>query len=235
MTADTPASIVDKVGVHTASIRACRVQRQMPAQHPAPMSYLQPLSTAFSTCSTSAATLLRGHLGSHEHLRGVVKPRRLCPPLLLKLGNLVTLLHGQADVVQPVEQAVLAEGVNVKAVHGATLAGDGLGGQINVQLLPGITVLHQLVNLGAGQLDGQHAVLEAVVVKDVGKARRDDTLDAKVLEGPGGVLAAGAAPKVVGRHDDAAAPVLALVQDEVGPLGAVLKVTQSPEGSHAQT
>ena len=42
----------------------------------------------------------------------------------LELADLVELLEGEADVVEAVEQVVLAEGVDVEGVLGAALADD---------------------------------------------------------------------------------------------------------------
>src|SRR3712207_8927519 len=44
--------------------------------------------------------------------------------------------------------------------------------------------------------DRQDAVLEAVVVKNVGEAGRDDAADAEIEQGPGRVLARRAAPEI---------------------------------------
>ena len=60
-------------------------------------------------------------------------------------------------------------------------------------LASSISALHLVVRQG----DGQQAVLEAVVVEDVGEAGGDHAADAEVHQRPGGVLAARAAAEVV--------------------------------------
>src|SRR5690606_28332530 len=106
----------------------------------------------------------------------------------------VLLLQGQADVVQAVEQAVPAEGVHLEAVLHAVRTGDRLRFQVHGQgvALAGLALAEQLVHHIGRQHHRQQAVLEAVVVEDVGKARRDDRAEAVLLQRPRRVLARGA-------------------------------------------
>ena len=53
-----------------------------------------------------------------------------------------------------------------------------------------------------GELDAEHAVLEAVVEEDVREARGDEGLDAEVRDAPGRVLARGPAAEVVPADHD---------------------------------
>ena len=71
---------------------------------------------------------------------------------------------------------------------------DGVGAALGV--------VHQLVDVLLRQRDRQDAVLEAVVVEDVGEARRDHAADAEVEQRPGRVLARRAAAEVLAGDED---------------------------------
>ena len=73
----------------------------------------------------------------------------------------VGILQGQADVVQAVEQAVLAERVHLEAVLLAIRTGDGLCGEVNGQLiaLGGLALLEELVDFFTPQAQVQRVQL----------------------------------------------------------------------------
>ena len=60
------------------------------------------------------------------------------------------------------------------------------------------------------------AVLAGVGVEDVGEGGRDDGAEAELVDGPGGVLAGGAAAEVLLGDQNFSALVLGLVEHEVG-------------------
>lgn len=74
----------------------------------------------------------------------------------LECSDLIHLLQCEPDVVEPVEQAVLAEGVHFEGEGGAVLADDRLRGQVDLQLVARIGVGHELHDLrrGGGRGDG---------------------------------------------------------------------------------
>ncbi|KAJ6444371.1 3-isopropylmalate dehydratase [Purpureocillium lavendulum] len=165
-------------------------------------------------------------------IAGAIEPGRLLRHLALKGSDLVLELHRQADVVEAVHQAVLAELLHVEAADGvANRVLDDLRRQVHLDVAPGAGLIGDGLEIGLVlDPDGQHAVLERVVEEDVGKRRRDDALDTKVKQRPGGVLAGAAATKVVARADeDLGAAVRLLVQHELGVLGAVRIVAQGVE------
>ena len=89
-----------------------------------------------------------------------------------KTGDFVDLLHGQADIVEAIEQAMFAEWVDIEAeifIAGGPF--DGLVGQIDREGAPvGFgRFLHQNIDLFLRQFDRQDAVFEAVIVEDVGE------------------------------------------------------------------
>ena len=125
------------------------------------------------------------------------------------------LLHRQADVVEAVQQAVLAEADRCRT-GSVPPSGprdllllevdrdDGVGAAARI--------VHQLVDVLLRQHDRQDAVLEAVVVEDVGEARRDDAADAEIEQRPGRVLAARAAAEVLAGDQDLRVAVGRLVR-----------------------
>ena len=94
--------------------------------------------------------------------------------------------------------------------------------------------LEQIFDLRFAQPDRQHAVLEAVVVEDVGEAGGDDDAKAVVLERPGGVLAAGAAAEIPPGQEHGRALGGGLVELEVRVRRAVVALRPVPEQKLAE-
>ena len=88
------------------------------------------------------------------------------------------VFEGQADIVKTVEQAALAECVDLEMNLAAILADDGLGfnvdGEAGIGAEPGI--FYQLLADFLRKDDRQNAVLEAVTVKNIGEAGCDDAV-----------------------------------------------------------
>ena len=82
------------------------------------------------------------------------------------------MAEGEADVVEAVQQAVLAEGVDVEVGVEALVVGDGLGFEVDGDLVRGVRggagdeCLHVLF----GEADEDDAVVAGVGVEDVGEA-----------------------------------------------------------------
>src|SRR4051794_18362841 len=93
--------------------------------------------------------------------------------LLLRLGLVAVdrglLFHGEADVVEPVDQAMLAERVDLEFHRAAVRPADLLGCEIDAQRGIGaaLGVVEQLVEIVLADADRQDAVLEAVVVENI--------------------------------------------------------------------
>ena len=101
------------------------------------------------------------HTCAHVHLRhargGAVEPWRRDRAALLELTNLIHLLEREPDVVKAVEEAVLAEGVDLERVRCAVVADHLLRWQVNLELSARVGISQQLNHLLAGQDEGQHA------------------------------------------------------------------------------
>src|SRR5216683_784069 len=158
------------------------------------------------------------------------------PVLRLEGGDRRRLLQGEPDIVEAVQQAVLAEGVDVEFDDAAIGPGDRLAGEIDGE--PGVGallgVVHQRVYDLLRQLARQDAVLEAVVVEDVGEARRDDAAYAEIQQRQGRDLARAAAAEILAGDQDLRLPVGRLVEDEIRVLRPVIAVAQLVEEGLAQ-
>src|SRR5690606_6850077 len=170
-------------------------------------------------------------------LDGIEHPRLGGAVAGLEGADLVRFLEGQADLVQPLQQALLAEGVDLEGNDLAAGLGDGLGRQVDGQLIARARrhVAEQAIHNGFIKNDWQHTVFEAVVVENIGKARGDDGANAKIVEGPGGVLAARTAAKILPRQEDRGALVTLLVEGKIrvqGTGAAVLAVPALIQVAH---
>src|SRR4051812_24283780 len=105
--------------------------------------------------------------------------------------DLARLFKREADIVETVEQAALLEVVDVEMNGAAVRPADRL--VLEVDRYGGVGaalgVIHQQREDLLGDADRQDAVLEAVVVENVGEGRRDDAADAEIEQGPWRMLA----------------------------------------------
>src|SRR5690606_12865130 len=105
------------------------------------------------------------------------------------------LVQRQPDVVEPVQQAIALEVVDVELDHTAVGTADFLGfevdGQRRVRAARG--VVHELVEILRADRYRENAVLEAVIVEDVGEAGGDHAAYAEIEQRPGRVFARGSA------------------------------------------
>src|SRR4029078_9165810 len=104
------------------------------------------------------------------------------------------LFHGETDVVEPVQQAMLAEWIDVELDAAAVGTANLLRLEIDRERGVGaaLGIVQQLLEIIRRDADRQDAVLEAVVVEDVGEARRDDAADAEIEQRPRRMLTRGA-------------------------------------------
>jgi spore maturation protein CgeB len=143
--------------------------------------------------------------------------------LRLVRGDRRGALHGEADLVEAMHQAVLQPWVDVEADRLAVVARHRLVGKIHRQRRVGaaLGMGHQPGELVRRHRDRQEAVLEAVLVKNVGERRRDHAPDAPVEERPRRMLARGAAAEIVACDENLRAGIGRLIERKVGVGRAV--------------
>src|ERR1700730_17458480 len=176
--------------------------------------------------------------------------RRLAPCLFFKgsepaafrrrLGlesfNFRGLLQGQAGIVETVREAMFAERVDIEVDDAAIGAANFLGFEIDRERCIGaaLGVIHELGEVYWRNNDRKNTVLEAVVIENIGKTRRDDAADSKVEERPGSMLARGAATEIIFRDKNFGFAIGRLVQDELGIFRSILLVAEFGEKAAAQ-
>src|SRR6266478_6455491 len=112
------------------------------------------------------------------------RPRRL--RALLEALDLVLLDHGEPDVVEPVEQAMLAIRIDLEPHPASVRTPDLLLLQVDGQgrICPPLGIVEQLLEIVRRYLDRQDAVLEAIVVEDVAERGRDHATNAEIHQRP---------------------------------------------------
>src|SRR5437588_7367 len=134
-------------------------------------------------------------------------------------GDVGLVLEGQADVVEPVQQAVTLEGVERERRELAGGVLDRLLLEIDGQLLPAETL--QPLHLRRREHDRDEADLDAVLPEDVTERRPDHDVEAGVLQPPGRMLARRPAAEVPAGEQDLRAAVFGAVELEVRLLRPV--------------
>src|SRR5215211_44374 len=119
----------------------------------------------------------------------------------------------QPHVVEPLEETLPAELVYLEGgrealsvAHLTTFEVYGQAVALKLSRAP-----HEFGDLLVLERDGEHAVLRAVVLEDVGEGGGDDCAEAVVEQGPGRVLARRAAAEVTPGEEHRGARVARLV------------------------
>src|SRR5262249_44898858 len=125
----------------------------------------------------------------------------------------------------------LAEGIDLEGDAAAVGTADLLLLEVDGDdgVCASFGVVHQLVDLALRKLNRQDAVLEAVVVEDIGEAGRDDTSYAEIQQRPGRVLAAGPATEICTGYEDRGLAIGRAIENEVGLFLAVRRVAHLVE------
>src|SRR6478672_6115435 len=134
------------------------------------------------------------------------------------------MLKRQADGVESFKQAVFPKRIDVEAIGHPVWRCHGLSGQVDTDLIALFphNIVKQRLYLVRFQHDRQHTVLKAVVVENVGKARRDEAAKALIEERPRRVFPRGAAAKVIAGQENGGLPIAWLVQEKVRILRSIL-------------
>jgi misacylated tRNA(Ala) deacylase len=119
------------------------------------------------------------------------QPRRRRGVARLERLDLRLVPERQRDLVLAGEQAFLAERIDTETEADPCRSSHGLRCQINGELVAGLgcNLFEQLHDLRGLQHNRQHAVLKAVIKKDVSEAGGDDAAEPIVEQCPGRVLA----------------------------------------------
>lgn len=119
-------------------------------------------------------------------------------------GDFVDVHESQADVIETMEEAVTSEGFNFEGEAKSILIADLAGFQIDGEGVAILSVVfgEDQVDLFLGEADWEGAILEAVVVEDIGEGGGDDCADTEVFDGPDGMFAAGSISEIATGHQD---------------------------------
>src|SRR5262249_47660911 len=144
--------------------------------------------------------------------------------------------HREPDVVEAVDQAMLAERIDLELHLAAVRTTDLLVHEIDGQRRVGaaLGVVEQLVEIFLRHADRQDTVLETVVVEDVAERSREQAAEAETEERPRRVLAARAATEIIACDQDLRIAVGRLVENEVRVLAAVILVALFREKAFAK-
>lgn len=139
--------------------------------------------------------------------------------ILFKGRNFFCFHFGQANIIQPVEQAIFAKGFDIKR-------NDILLPRVMVCFSKSIvrgadgrlTLFRRRFHLFFGKPNGQDAILKRVVVKNVGSFS-NHTPNAHVQNGPWRMLTRRSTTEILARDKNARTRILGLVQHEVRTRG----------------
>src|ERR1700732_3856426 len=146
------------------------------------------------------------------------EPRLLGFALRLERANLVGVSKSERDVVESVQQAVLAKRVDLEPESRAAVGGrDSLPFEVDGELesRERCGVVKQALDISLRHHDRQQAVLEAIIEKDIGERRSDDGAKSVVAERPRRMLARAAAAEVAARKQNLRALGARLVERKV--------------------
>src|SRR3984893_11347334 len=131
---------------------------------------------------------------------------------------------------------MFAERVDIERDNAAIGAANFLGFEIDRERRIGAAfgVIHELGEVFARNNDRKNTVLEAVVIENIGKTRRNDAADSEVEKRPGSMFARRAATEIIFRDKYFGFAIGRLVQDEFGIFGSILLVAEFGKKPAAQ-
>ncbi|CUX25040.1 hypothetical protein AGR7B_Cc270255 [Agrobacterium deltaense RV3] len=146
------------------------------------------------------------------------------------------MFERQADIVQTVQHAMALEFVDLEGDRAAIGAADFLTFQIDGEngVRSARRIVQQLFEVLGTDDDRQDAILETVIVEDVGEAGGDHAADAKIEKRPWRMFARGAATEIVTGYENLGVLVGGLVQYEIRIGRTILKITRLGEEALAK-
>lgn len=135
------------------------------------------------------------------------------------------MLKRERNVVQGVQEAVLAERVHLEREAQAVFVGDELILKVHGEFVTrmGGRALEEVFDDLFAEPDREHAIFERIVEENVGKTRRDEDFEPVIRQPPRSVFAAGTRAEITAREQDRSSAVLRFVQLEVRIFGAVFQ------------
>src|SRR5580700_2572583 len=163
-----------------------------------------PIPSPGRTSSFLLAGMARFPFGGRSGALGARHPGLRLAPRGLETVDPRAVLQRLADVVQPVEQRVFSERIDIEVDFLAVRPDDDLAGKVDgdPRVAAELGIVDKLVAHRARQADRQDAILGTVVVEDVAEARSDHATDAEVQQRPRRVLARRPAAEILVRDDD---------------------------------
>ncbi len=112
------------------------------------------------------------------------------------------LAQGEADVIEAIQQAVFAEGVDIEVCVEAQVVDDGLSFKVDGDFVIGVfgAAVEQGCDFFVGKGGEDEAILAGVREEDVGEAGCDDGAEAILMESPGCMLAGAATARSFSRR-----------------------------------
>ena len=117
---------------------------------------------------------------------------RLRMEALLEGRNVSLVFQSQTDIVESLEEHRFAEIINIKMKSQPLRIANGLTGKIGGELITFVRfcTAKEFVHLRIRQSDGKNAIFEAIVIKNVREAWRDDHAEAVIEQRPRRMFAA---------------------------------------------
>src|SRR5207247_5744584 len=124
------------------------------------------------------------------------------------------------------QQGMLFEIIDLKMQGSPARSSDCLRREVNVQSIAfaGLDLSKEFLDNSIIKGHGQDAVIEAVIIEDVGKARGDEAAEAIFQDRPRRVFTRGATAEVITRQQDAHTLVARLVEHEIRIGSAIFEV-----------